>query len=280
MLWTAPMVASLALLASTRAVGPSITTCSISITMHAKRKPAHGGGGFGARKPTRGGGGFGAPKPTAPSLDEIIASFKTRLPKDPSCECVCGSCKPYDQCCRPYHLLERSAESPEKCLRARYSAFAYRLPRFIIASTDKTNRDYRSDKVKWARFLDREQMFDSFQFDGLEIGRAEAGNSDREAFLTLSVTLREIDPGSGLPTQSLPQIFKERSKFVRTAKGAWLYASGDVTTEQAGLRGRSLNSEADVESLRKDVAYVSKVMKDPRKAKLVEQKLTEQEGKS
>ena len=67
---------------------------------------------------------------------------------------------------------------------------------------------------------------------------------------------------------------------MRTAKGAWLYASGDVTTEQAGLRGRSLNSEADVESLRKDVAYVSKVMKDPRKAKLVEQKLTEQEGKS
>ena len=138
------------------------------------------------------------------------------------------------------------------------------MPSYIIATTDTTNRDYRSDKIKWARYLDdKEQMFDSFRFDGLEVGETEAGSSDKEAFLELGVTLTPIDKKTKLPTKAA-QVFLERSKFKQAKSGAWLYAAGDVTTEAAGLRGRSLNSEKDVEALRKDVDTVSRVMKDPR----------------
>ena len=218
-------------------------------------------------KPRPSGGGFGAPPPPPLTLEDVCSSFKTRLPADATTEtCPCGDGRSYADCCQPYHLFNNLPESltPEWCLRSRYVAFAYRLPSYIIATTDTTNRDYRSDKIKWARFIDKEQMFDSFRFDGLEVGETEAGSSDKEAFLELGVTLTPIDKKTKLPTEAAPMVFSERSKFKQAKSGAWLYAAGDVTTEAAGLRGRSLNSEKDVEALRKDVDTVSRVMKDPR----------------
>lgn len=94
----------------------------------------------GKKKPAAAsGGGFGAAKPPPPTLDEVCASFPQRVPKDTSVECPCGSGETYDACCRPYHVGEKLAETAEICLRARYSGFCYRLPKFIIASTDKSS---------------------------------------------------------------------------------------------------------------------------------------------
>ena len=109
-------------------------------------------GGRGKKAPRPASGGFGAAKPPPPTLESVCAGFPTRLPSDAaSTPCVCGSGDAYACCCQPYHLGEKRAESAERCVRTRYSGFAYRLPRYIIETTHRTNRDYMKDKVKWAR---------------------------------------------------------------------------------------------------------------------------------
>ena len=217
---------------------------------------------MGPRKSKSAGGGFGAAKAKAPTYEEVLASFKTRLPRDASEPCVCGDAAwepSYAACCRPYHQLEKRAESPERLLRTRYAAFRYRLPNYIIETTDKSNRDYMPNKIKWAHKLDKEQMFDTFSFEGLEVGETEAGASEKEAFLDFRVTLQPIDKRTKLKTQAAPMVFAERSRF-RKVGDAWLYASGEVTSEEAGLKGAVLNGQRDLTKLEKDVEYVKGVL--------------------
>ena len=208
------------------------------------------------------GGGFGAPKPAALTLDEVVGGWKTRVPSDTGVDCACGLGIPYRECCRPYHQGDKAAESPEWVLRSRYTAFAYRLPEYIIRTTDKTNSDYNTDKIKWARKLNKEQMFDSFKFVGLEVGDHEDGESDKEEYLSFAVSLMPID-AAGLAKQPEPMVFTERSRFLKHAKsGTWLYAAGDVRSDAAGLKGRTLNKESDIDSFKADVDYVTSLMKN------------------
>ena len=230
-------------------------TSPLLVTMGASKAKKSG------RAAPSSGGGFGAPKPKALTLHDVVSGWKTRLPRDTSVACACGSGQSYDGCCRPYHQKEKAAESPERCLRTRYTGFAYRLPEYIIRSTDKTNGDYMTDKIKWARKLNKEQMFDSFEFRGLEVGELENGASDAEQFLSLRVSLMPVD-AAGLAKQVEPTVFTERSRFLRNAKGAWLYAAGEVRTEAAGFKDRVLNSERDLASFRTDVEYVQKLVKE------------------
>ena len=205
------------------------------ICMGVKRPSS--GGGFGKPKGGGGGGGFGKPEPKVSkvvlSYEEVAATFKTRLPSDAGGQCACGLEQSYADCCQPYHLQAKPIESTEWCLRTRFTAFAYRLPLPIIATTHPENRDYQSDKAKWARLLDREGMFDSFDFVELSVGAAEDGAGADESFLTFKATLRPRDGGED-------QTFTERSRFLRSG-GTWLYASGEVRTDTPGLAGRVLN---------------------------------------
>lgn len=82
--------------------------------------------------------GFGAPKPAPKTLEEVVRDFGNRLPKDPAAtKCACGSGDSYADCCRPCHVGTALADTPERALRARWTAFAYRLPIYIMDSTDK-----------------------------------------------------------------------------------------------------------------------------------------------
>ena len=67
---------------------------------------------------------------------------------------------------------------------------------------------------------------------------------------------------AGLPKQVDPMVFSERSRFLRNAKGTWLYAAGEVRTEAAGFKGRVLNSDKDLESMQTDVDYVKSLIKE------------------
>jgi len=188
------------------------------------------------------GGGFGKPvKATAPkaSLEAVAAKFNNRLPPDPKCApCPCGrqgeskNKLTYSECCQPFHLGERLPDSPTRVLESRFTAFAYRLPLPLIRTTHRSNRDWLDDSVAWARALDREGMFDGFEFVRLEAGPEEA-SSDREAFITFRAVLRPKEGGEELA-------FTERSRFVREdAQSGWLYASGEVRTD--GDDGAVLN---------------------------------------
>lgn len=50
-------------------------------------------------------------------------------------QCACGSERPYSKCCRRFHTAQSSPPMAEDLLRSRYSAYAYRLPSYIMKTT-------------------------------------------------------------------------------------------------------------------------------------------------
>ena len=166
-----------------------------------------------SKKPAGGGGGFGAAPKAPPTLREVANTFKSRLPKDISECCACGSGVPYAECCRPYHKGDAAAETPERLLRTRYAGFAYRLIPYIIETTDKSNADYMKDKVAWAKKLNKNMMFDGFSFVSLEIGEREESADDDEAFLAPNVFTVQ-------PVQGDALVMRERTKFVKRKASA------------------------------------------------------------
>jgi SEC-C motif-containing protein len=51
-----------------------------------------------------------------------------------SIHCPCGNALPYGQCCEPYHLDRAVAETPERLMRSRYSAFVLSQFRYLIST--------------------------------------------------------------------------------------------------------------------------------------------------
>jgi SEC-C motif domain protein len=193
--------------------------------------------------------GFGAPPP---SLEDILAKFSTRVPPNPeNVDCPCGSSNTYAECCGPLHNQVRGCTSMIDVLRSRYSAFCWRNIGYILATTHPTNRDYSDDKVAWAKDLNRDGMFDSFDFVKLEVVKEEAGSDENEGFIEFQVTMRGRGEDEGLrrggrrsaaAVAGLETVIKERSRFLRdTENGIWSYANGDVSSEVAGLEDIKLN---------------------------------------
>lgn len=209
---------------------------------------------FGAKP--RAAAGFGAPKAAPQTLAQVCGGFRNRLPKSFDADCACGSGESYANCCRPYHTGEAAAETPERCLRSRYSAFCYRLVQYIVDTTDKTNVDWKKDKIAWAKKLNKGSMFDGFEFVALGVGELEQGEDEDAAYLSPNTfTLQPKDALSKPPITTV-----ERSKFVRRKSG-WKFSSGVVTSDAPGMKGQVLKSERDVAKLEKDVEYVNKVLK-------------------
>jgi len=236
-----------------------------------KRRGRKASGGGGKKK----GGfvGFGAP---APTLDDYLGTIKkTRLQEDAATlPCPCGADKTgedetvvkqtYAECCAP--LLGDDATfggctTPLQVLQSRYVAFAYRNIGHVIRTTHEECRDYRDDKLSWAKDLNKEGMFDSFDFVGLEVvdgeddDREQASektqvDNDDEAFLEFRVRLRgrslEEAPARSRSLSSIEgeeTVVSERSRFVRDPEsGTWKYAGGDVRSTVQGLEDTSLNA--------------------------------------
>mmetsp|Transcript_31753 Transcript_31753/g.66292 ORF Transcript_31753/g.66292 Transcript_31753/m.66292 type:complete len:246 (+) Transcript_31753:115-852(+) len=184
--------------------------------------------------------GFGAPPPT---LDDLLSSFPNRLPPQHDLDiisCPCRSGLTYKECCRPLHSLERECTSKVDVLRSRYSAFSYRLIEYVMRSTHPTCRDYREDKVAWAKDLNKGGMFDSFEFVDLTIiddddennegGEDEDG--EENGYVTFKVTLRAREDKPMYATVAGQEtVITEKSKFIKE-KGVWKYASGEVQSDR------------------------------------------------
>lgn len=185
--------------------------------------------------------GFGAPPPT---FEQVLETFKTRVPKGvkdiSQLPCPCGSTKTYGDCCGPFHEGRALPQSPLDVLRSRYSAFCWRNIQYIIDTTHPTSRDYQNDRIAWAKELNKEGMFDSYDFISLEtVGDEEILTN--EGFLEFKVTLRaKEDKGSTLAGQEM--VISEKSTFLRDEDtGKWLFASGEVRSEVEGLEDTILN---------------------------------------
>ena len=187
-------------------------------------------------RPTK---GFGA---APPSFEQVVGKFRTRMPEDAEQQdCPCGSGKLYSDCCAPFHRGQ-PCRTMTDVLRSRYTAFSWRLIAHVVATTHETCRDYQEDRIEWAKELNKNGMFDSYEFVGLEAGSEEPGPDENTGFIEFKVTLRaKEDKGSAIAGKET--VIAERSQFLRDPEeGSWSYASGEVRSEETGLEGAVLNN--------------------------------------
>lgn len=133
--------------------------------------------------------------------------------------CACGSRKSYGRCCMQLHTGARPAAEGEELLRARYSAFSYRLPGFIMRTTSRMNSDYRDDWIAWEQEI--LEFCDAYKFIGLEILEDRQVGPDVHFILFRATLLQLGEPG----------FFVERSRFVRE-RDKWMYASGKLVESE------------------------------------------------
>mmetsp|Transcript_12012 Transcript_12012/g.25957 ORF Transcript_12012/g.25957 Transcript_12012/m.25957 type:complete len:223 (-) Transcript_12012:448-1116(-) len=130
--------------------------------------------------------------------------------------CGCASGLTYGACCKALHE-GAPAQDVMSLLRARYTAFSYRLPDYLIDTTSRSGSEWRDDYVAWKKEV--MSFCDQFCFEGLTVeGEPEVdGNT---ATITFSVHL--VQKGSIKMMDS-----REKSTFVRGETG-WLYQGGEV----------------------------------------------------
>ena len=86
---------------------------------------------------------------------------------DPSTRCKCGAGYSYERCCQKYHLGIASPRTAVELLRARYSAYIYRLPLYIMKTTHWDHEDAKGNKKKWNQEI--LNFCDDYAFIGLKI---------------------------------------------------------------------------------------------------------------
>ena len=110
-----------------------------------------------------------------------------------------------------------------------------------MTTTHESCRDWREDKVAWSKDLNKNGMFDSFDFIQLTPGEEEMSDgNENEGFVEFKVKLRAKEDSDYVAGQET--VITERSRFIRDPNdGSWKYASGDVRSDVAGLEDTTLN---------------------------------------
>jgi SEC-C motif-containing protein len=113
--------------------------------------------------------------------------------------CPCGSGQVFGRCCQPLHVGERQAETAEKLMRSRYSAYAVGDLDYVWRTWHPRTRpaEVSADEVEWT---------------SLEIVDASADEVEFRAHYR-----------HGGQTGTL----HERSRFAVRA-GRWFYVDGDL----------------------------------------------------
>ncbi len=127
-------------------------------------------------------------------------------PAEPDVRCPCGSGATYGGCCGPLHA-GRAAASAEALMRSRFSAFALRLPAYLL---DTWHPGARPPSVN---------LDEAIQWRRLQIVDTVAGGPDDETgTVEFRASYRSAE-GAGM--------LHERSRFARV-DGAWRYVDGDL----------------------------------------------------
>jgi len=96
----------------------------------------------------------------------------SRLPANPDKEaCACGSGLTYRNCCSEWHERGEKPVDPIVLIKTRYSAFAYNLPEFIIATTSKEGPEFNSNTESWdAQLRDFSKTYSFRKLSGETLG--------------------------------------------------------------------------------------------------------------
>eukprot|EP00752_Nemacystus_decipiens_P007279 g6515.t1 len=162
--------------------------------------------------------GFGADKnkPVAKRDKDKKKAIKANKTPAASAPCPCFSGDPYGECCKPFHDGEKGAQ-PVQVMRARYAAYSCNMPQFIMKSTHPKHEDY--GKPGWR---DDIMVFcNNYKFTGLEVGKPEIdADTPGKAFVYFTAMMASAK-GDGAVS------FDERSIFLLTEEGEWLYQAPD-----------------------------------------------------
>ncbi len=126
--------------------------------------------------------------------------------------CPCGSDQEYSACCEPIIGGEKTAETAEQMMRARYSAHVKVDVDFIYNTTHPAHRegyDHKGTKT-WAENSD---------WAGLQIIETTAGGADDET--------GEVEFIASFRDKEGKRNHHELGHFVRE-KGQWLFTDGDM----------------------------------------------------
>ncbi|KAL1524054.1 hypothetical protein AB1Y20_018965 [Prymnesium parvum] len=134
--------------------------------------------------------------------------------------CACGSGLQYGSCCSRHHgALCCEAADPSALVRARYTAYCYRLPDFLMATTDPEGEEFQADAASWKKSL--LQFCDQMDFQRLEVQHVNVDASPPtvqfQASLVQKGTLNLMD-------------MRETSEFIER-DGKWFYTHGTVAYE-------------------------------------------------
>ncbi|KAK4525966.1 hypothetical protein GAYE_SCF18G3875 [Galdieria yellowstonensis] len=146
---------------------------------------------------------------------------KSRVPSDDAI-CICGTGRVYKRCCRPFHVGESEPRTALELLRARFSAFAYRLSKYIMGTTHISNEDWTSDRLSWENSI--LEFCDQYTFVSLDILENKVAGPDITYILFRANLVEKGEPVN----------FIERSKFLKD-RNRWYYASGRLVDIERGF---------------------------------------------
>lgn len=155
--------------------------------------------------------GFGFLKPKREKDKALPGS--SPLPS-PDTQCPCASFKTYGQCCRRFHVSQRTPPQAEDLLRSRYSAYAYRLPSYIMKTTDSSAIEL--DKRMWKKEI--LTFCAEYQF----VGGVDVLQVEMPAPSTTRILFQ-----ANMMQQNAPLSFMEMATFV-CKDNIWYYKSGKL----------------------------------------------------
>lgn len=126
--------------------------------------------------------------------------------------CPCGSQRPYEDCCGPFHRGTTQPLTAEALMRSRYSAFVLHHAVYLVATLHPDRRS--PNEIQTLR-----QSFDNTQWEGLIILHCEKGQQDDQEGIVEFVARYRND--------GHPGTLHERSRFIKTGE-QWLYVEGEL----------------------------------------------------
>jgi len=162
-----------------------------------------------------------------------------------SAECGCGSGLTYGDCCSRLHAGEDAA-TPSELVRSRFTAYKYRLPDYLVRTTDPDGEEWDADEAAFRKGL--LGFCDDFEFQKLNVVDVREGDgsiqSEDDAASTVA-RLAQVDFHVDFVQKGTLNlmVLKERSTFRQTSEGHWLYAKGEVDYDAQSVQLTSEEKE-------------------------------------
>eukprot|EP00238_Polyblepharides_amylifera_P011675 CAMPEP_0196584252 /NCGR_PEP_ID=MMETSP1081-20130531/46371_1 /TAXON_ID=36882 /ORGANISM="Pyramimonas amylifera, Strain CCMP720" /LENGTH=154 /DNA_ID=CAMNT_0041905391 /DNA_START=381 /DNA_END=846 /DNA_ORIENTATION=- len=139
----------------------------------------------------------------------------------------------YEECCKKFHDGEIAAD-PVILMQSRYSAYALKKAEYVMATTHPDNPACKGSHLPNGKVVstfkqDVMATCKKVKFIKLEVEGMEDGSTNDEAFVTFRAHVQVIGQNGFRSSNFDTEIMKEKSRFLKSEDGKWLYVDGNVT---------------------------------------------------